>query len=220
MISLPTQGYLLSTPQPDSHNSHWLCGANNVAGAHSPNTGEPLLLQLTLDLADSRLELTLPISKLHLFYSWRCGIHEGTFFYKEDATGVAVLQYSRGTTDPDFPYTGYPDYFPSQEVDLIKVDPAEQAIVDEINNGGDRGFELGLKRPDLSAPRHQVGGRPRLVQPAVEIECPLCNRQMPLLATIGDEATDGQAFTGNPYVQVVYHLCASCTVVGAYNVCD
>jgi len=43
---------------------------------------------------------------------------------------------------------------------------------------------------------------------------------MPLLASVGNQTGSALGFTDNDFVQTVFFLCDTCTVVTAYNICD
>jgi hypothetical protein len=80
---------------------------------------------------------------------------------------------------------------------------------------------------DLFAPRHQLGGYPFIYNPSKTF-CPVCSKEMPVLAaicdsTIGNDAFGVEAensFTGNGGVQMLFQFCRDCSVVSAYQSCD
>jgi hypothetical protein len=96
--------------------------------------------------------------------------------------------------------------------------PLEQHTLELLNRGIDPPRNLTY----LEEPSHQVGGEPYLIQQNLEtrIECVDCGGTMPFFACIGDDAFGKGKFTGNPYVQVVFHFCPRCEVICAYQQCD
>ena len=202
--------------------AHSLCGAQQIVGAISPNSGLPLLLVASLDAADPRLGISSSKAKtLHLLYSWTCGISDGDFTYRQTNEGVEILAYSRGPAHSDFPYENYPKFFPQITVELEALTAEEQAIIKQMNRGIDGERRLSRVAPQLVAPRSQVGGEPRLLQwPLPPYTCPACGGPMPLLASIGNENGSAIGFTDNEFVQTLFFLCNACTVFTAYNMCD
>jgi hypothetical protein len=66
-ISHSSTGYFLNPAK--SRFSHSLCGPQDIDGAVSPNSGLPLLLVASIDLADPRLGISRSkVNKLHLLY--------------------------------------------------------------------------------------------------------------------------------------------------------
>lgn len=126
----------------------------------------------------------------------------------------------------DFPYPDYPRFFPRRRVGLKAIPAKQQGLIRHLMND-----ELDL--PDsyqhLNEAKHQIGGQAFLSQPppCEGFQCPVCTDAMPFFATICDNAEGPNVtneyrlgFTNNSCVQVVYHLCRRCCVVGAYQICD
>lgn len=205
-----------------ARSAHSLCGAQQIAGAISPNSGRPLLLVASLDTADPRIGISSSkVKTLHLLYSWTCGISDGDFTYRESSEGVEILAYATGPAHDDFPYENYPAFFPRIAVELEALTTEEQAVIKQMNRGMDGEVPLRRVAPQLVAPRSQVGGEPRLLQwPLPPYTCPVCRGPMPLLASIGNENGSAIGFTDNEFVQTLFFLCNACTVVTAYNMCD
>jgi hypothetical protein len=222
ILACPTQGYLMvpatSTPP---HDGHILGGAQNIAGAVSPNSGKRLLQLAQINTSDRRLELqTAGFEMLPLLYSWTCDIHQGNFTYRVRPGAIEVLQFTQGRAYTDFPYENYPDAFAPQFMDLSPLSANDQKIILELNDRSARRTSP-HRRTILDSPRHQVGGIPRLVQEEeFSLTCPHCAGEMPMFASIADDNGTPSGFTGNPYVQVVYHLCRACWVVSCYNISD
>jgi hypothetical protein len=222
ILARPIQGHLMvpamSAP---SYDGHMLCGHQNIAGAVSPNSGRRLLQLAQINTSDPRLELaSANFEVLPLLYSWTCDIHHGTFTYRVGRGAVALLDFQRGQAYSNFPYDNYPDSFPPLSMELSPISATDQQIILELNDR-DAACASPHRRTFLDAPRHQVGGIPRLMQDEeFSFNCPVCTGEMPFLASIADDNGTPRGFTGNAYIQVVYHLCRACWVVTAYNICD
>jgi hypothetical protein len=220
MVAYSSMGFFLVPGE--SVYAHALCGTQHLSGAISPNSGLPLLLVASLDLADPRLEVSnSKIRILHLLYSWTCGICEGDFTYRESDQGVEILSYSKGPTESDFPYEHYPVSFPRVELQLQLLTSEEQAVIKQVNRreGGSMSRARQLLR--VKIPHAQVGGEPRLMQwPLAPRLCEICGGSMPLLASIGNQNGSARGFTDNDFVQTIFLLCNTCTVVTAYNLTD
>ena len=219
MISYTSAGYFLELAGADSR--HALCGPQHINGAVSPNSGLPLLLVASLDTADARLGISnLKLDTLHLLYSWTCGISADVFSYRESSKGLEIIRYTKGPTQASFPYENYPPFFPRVGVDLKALTSDEQAIIERANRRESGALAL-ARQFRLAVPRSQVGGEPRLMQwPLRACHCPICGDAMPLLASIGNQTGSALGFTDNDFVQTVFFLCDTCTVVTAYNMCD
>jgi hypothetical protein len=216
------QGYFLHQDPLASGDGHACCGPCTIRGAVCPNCSAPLLQFVNFDLRDPRLGLsTFRARHLPLLFCWRCPLAQEPFAYRllEDG-GVDLIACGIGEPEIDFPYPDYPAAFPAAKFGLVPLTDAQQATVADLNAGAisDQKLVDGLL---LDVPRHQIGGEPYLVQPGMgAMVCPKCKVELPLLATIGDDTVDGRGFTGNDYVQVLYFLCANCSVVTAYQTCD
>ncbi len=227
-LSVPKQGYFveLNTGRvTSSKHLHSFCGSHEVDGAWCPNCDKPLLRFLALDAGDKRLELPLaPHGTVSLFFCWTCNIAQSyPFLYAIQGEGsIRLLQYGRGGAIRDFPYEDYPVHFPLAEAHLVQIPEADQRVIRQINTDEVDWNALHPKYQELDKPRHQVGGEPYLVQRdrSYRMRCSMCAQPMPFLAAIADSCLDKRGFTGNPYVQVLFHYCRRCTVVGAFQQCD
>jgi hypothetical protein len=220
VISRSSTGYFL---EPTKHRSpHALCGPKHIDGAVSPNSGLPLLLVASLDPADTRLGISRSkTDTIALLYSWTCGISDGDFTYRQSAQGVEILAYNKGPAHGDFPYSNYPVFFPRVAVELQALTSEEQTAIRQINRREVGSVSIARRFPRLAVPRAQVGGEPRLMQwPVSTCVCPVCGGSMPLLASIGNGTGSALGFTDNDFVQMVFFLCDTCTVVTACNMCD
>lgn len=201
-------------------------GCCELSGAISPNTGLPLtqFARLTLDRGRFWIPAwTLP--EIHFLYSWKCKIHEGDFSYRYVNGTIEVVEFCEGFENYEgFPYEDYPLFFEETYCELNAIDDEDHAIIVELNNpDGDPDFKYGNDRAwQLSVPRHQFGGVPYLLDSDnPEKYCPICNDEMTVVATIGNDSfSKNDGFFGNDFVQVVCWACGPCQVVSARNYCD
>jgi hypothetical protein len=238
--AVPRQGYILKIREDSSYRpkyQHKFFGNHDIRGAVSPNTGKPLVLFLTIDLNDRRVSIPRsPIPNVFLLYSWRCYISQGDFYYQIDgANSIKILEYQKGLWEDDgpncsdFPYEPYPEYFPEAKAQLVKVSERYQAFICSVNTEGRDAIEdlpYDIYR-DVTDPKHQLGGEPYLIQGFCNERsggeartCPICRQTHPFFATVADYASGGLSLCGNSCVQVVFHYCPRCQVVGAYHECD
>ena len=197
--SVPEAGFELVLDQSDGVGRHVFCGDHEIAGADCPNCCAPLMQMMVLDVSDEQLTLgQLGVERVPLLFCWRCNIAQGVTQYQllRDG-GIELLKFKRGTQGPDFPYDDYPESFPRATFDLVAVS-GEQSL----------------------APRHQVGGKPYLMQGLRDIRCKVCRRRMSFLACVADGATEGRSFVDNSFVQVLFHICPTDAVVASYHECD
>jgi len=168
-----------------------------------------------LDLGECSYE------SLGLFFCWTCNLaqHDLCYEVKPDG-GIHLLHYGQGGAVTDFPYEDYPVFFPAKVVKLREASLEEQEIIAALNSRALSEWQVEAKFPALGRPRHQVGGEPYLLGNEMEMRCPLCGRAMPFFASVGDDTGTPRGFTENPYVQVMFHFCRSCQVVGAYQETD
>lgn len=214
-------GYFLVPSVEPAHALHSV-GGSNESGAVSPNSGKPLLRLMTVDLSDQRIPVKINGCRFaRFYYSWTCGIHEGPFYYKLLNESIAILKYQRGISSDDFPYAGYPTSLPAELRRLELISQQDQDLIQQMNVDAPDAFEISERRPDLATPRCQIGGVPRCMQwPLSSLKCPECGAEMPVFASVGDSLAQGFRMTGNEFVQVVYHVCLACAILGAYNLCD
>jgi hypothetical protein len=223
---------------------HTLCGPQDVPGAECMTCRRPLLLMLTLDLTDKRLKfITKPqrvellllgkgpevtpdfrtLTDLPLYYCWACG--NPLTYRLNKGGGVDVLDHTRLTMadfKPERP--DYPQYLPARRLRLTPIPHDVQKLIHRSNQGELKGDEKysGANSPYLR-PRHQIGGEPYLVQGNASDSrqtCDLCDKDMPIVAVVGDECGRKGGFVGDAFVQVIFHCCDSCQVVVAMNECD
>ena len=151
----------------------------------------------------------------------------GPFYYRlMGDDGIVLLQYGLGGVASDFPYPAYPSVFPESGAWLLPLTDVAQQIISRLNRGEREIINYGAldisPYGELDQVHHQIGGEPFLVQENFEdsLACPVCRETMPFLANIGDACLDPAGLIGYDAVQVIYHFCAQCRVVGAYQLCD
>lgn len=224
MKSIYRTGYFLQ-PAPENVATAFMIGGKYYgAGAVSPNSRTRLLQLASLGVTEGPLRLPgWPSPSINLLYGWTCAICEGTFSYRQRDNDIDIVECVRGESYSDFPHPYYPEAFREVYVEPLALTQEQQAIIVQLNSSnGDAEFQLANSNPDLSTPRHQVGGEPYYVSGRSWCPvCPLCKKQMPFLASIGNSTfCDSLGFAGNEFVQVVYHLCHACNVLSARNVAD
>ena len=206
----PAKGYIVDfrpAPHEQIPFTHVFCGPQELDGAICPNCHKPLLRFLALDTADPRLDMQeCSVSVVSLLFCWTCNVAQSEFFYQIRRDGsIKLLRYGGGGVEIDFPYEDYPVFFPGAPAVLR---PIEAVPRNE------------LARFHASYESSQVGGEPYLLQGGHPLRCLLCGVDMPFLASISDDCLDERGLVGSTDVQVVYHFCRECCVVGAYQECD
>ena len=226
MTPLFANGYFIKASPAGQNGSHIIGGACTFANAISPNSGRPLLQVASICLADPKLPNTaLQIPVIPLLYGWTCALCESTFAYKIQHHNIEILQYLAGPAHDDFPYANYPQAFPAIKVELCAIPAATQGVIHQLNSASDMDTRshLSLANPKLSTPRHQLGGEPYFLQgyPAAT-PCPQCKDHMYFLAAFGNDTLNGskQGFVNNDFVQLIYEICPSCTIVAVNNYAD
>lgn len=228
-----SQGYFFDfvADLPDNEFHHQFCGTHDIPGAICPNCEKPLLLFLMLDKHDTRLNLQdFPRDSLPLLWCWTCNIAQKPMYYKISREGYFQwLMFGKAGVERHFPYANYPLNFPRAYIRLIPLMEEQQTTIKSVNRGEIDYYDLSPELQNLCTPAHQIGGEPYLVQQNPDyqhqvlrewVTCPICHRIMPFLAAIGDKTVNRKGFTGNEYVQVLFHYCACDHVVSAFNQCD
>jgi hypothetical protein len=200
--------------------THEWCGEHKIPGAMCPHCKKPLLRLLSLNAADTQLDLG-KAAVAPLLYCWTCTIPYGVFRYRVTKSGSVKLVDVPGPVEnvfpfgPAGPYEGYTGRFPLRRVALKPLSRKEQ----ELQRAALTDEDVLL---DLTA-RHQVGGHPPIHNPE-EVECSGCGEEMPLLAAICDDAAGNrlevpaeQSFTDNCSLQMVFHYCRRCSEMAAYH---
>jgi len=224
MLFLPGDGFFVGPASASGDLT--LGGSCLLHGAISPNTGSQLtqFARVRIDTgAFSIPDWQLP--DIRFLYSWKCNIHEGSFSYRYLRNSIEIVEYIEGTGDHDcFPYENYPEAFQEVHRELKGVSESDQQIIRQLNSPDcDPAFEFSSPRADeLSVPRHQFGGIPYLLDPEMpEKECILCDKEMLLVAAIGNDSYSNEyGFSGNDFVQILYWACPKCHVISALNFCD
>jgi hypothetical protein len=224
----PEAGYWLNFSPKPTDILHDFCGTHDIAGAIYPNCNKPLMRVLSLYAEDGRLAFD-PVRHpvVHLLYCWTCSLPFGQFSYKVAGNGsVELLHVPPRQPKLEFgmegPYDGFQGIFPHRHVALQPMTADEQKTLQaRVLSDSEDDDE------DLFAPRHQLGGYPFIYNPSKTF-CPVCSKEMPVLAaicdsTIGNDAFGVEAensFTGNGGVQMLFQFCRDCSVVSAYQSCD
>jgi thiol-disulfide isomerase/thioredoxin len=215
----PKQGYWLRLVEKKSLSfSHQLGGAHDIPGAGCPNCKKPLLQLLSLDPADERINLAAcPLDRFPVLYCWTCNVAQDDFYYQLQGKEVRLIKYKKGGVELDFPYRKYPVYFPASLAELHPLTNREQDAIHAINQGDEDAED---ENPNLSVPAHQIGGEPIYLDRGRSLRCLACKSEIPLLATVADNAGKQRSFTRNEFVQVMVFVCRKCWVVGCYQQCD
>jgi hypothetical protein len=194
------------------------CGQHSINGGICPNCNKPLLRLLSLNV--STILPSCPMDVLHFLFCWTCEIAQGVFSYKFTTNAIEVLEYKVGQIVLDFPYDNYPIFFPEKRVQLIKIPRQFQKIICDVNSST-LDFWLASKYvPQLVEPCHQFGGEPYLVNIPMSLICPICGIDMPFILSISDNSGTREGFTGNEYVQMIFHICVNCCIISVYQICD
>jgi hypothetical protein len=156
-----------------------------------------------------------------LFFAWTCEISRDVFTYRiQSEDRIEILHYRQGPAYADFPYANYPAYFPARLFELRKITSEEQKTIAAVNRRRLKRSTIHDDRPDLVRPLHQFCGEPYLVNSPREVTCPVCHGEMPVYASASDETMSERGFVHSNFVQVLFHLCAPCAVVTAYQLAD
>jgi hypothetical protein len=217
----PLHGFRLNFKPKAGEHKHDFCGPIKIRGAACPNCAKPLLRVLSLDPADSRLNVDpATTSAIHLLYCWTCSIPYGVFSYRIRSDGAVALlglpPAHEGAFGPDGPYDGYTGKFPLRKVGLVALSEEEREEEKLAQSDPDAALDL--------FPKHQVGGFPVILNPQA-VACPACLRPSPFLAVICDDASGNRpgevpaeaSFVDNLEVQMVFHFCRGCSIVSAYH---
>lgn len=224
----PKHAYLLNFSPKPGEVQHTFCGTHAIPGATCPNCNKALLRILSLCAKDSRLNVDgAKTPFVHLLYCWTCSIPYGEFSYRVNGDGsVDIVQIPERQPDSEFglegPYDGYTGVYPPLKIALTPMDDVGDARLAEAR----KNLEYDLD-DELFEPRHQIGGSPFLYNPQT-LACPRCSKEMPLLASICDDATGNDprkdevltTFVGNGGVQMVFQFCRDCAIVSAYHSAD
>lgn len=215
---------------------HTLGGKSDLPGAVCHPCGRPLLLMMSLDVRDPRLNLKLPqgrrdepldgperdLHDLPLLYCWSCG---ADLDYRLSPNGgIDVLNHTKSRWPTScLPYDPYPESFPRRDLRLVPIPPHVQRLIRKNNAKHLDGVTLSPEARRYLRPALQVGGEPVFVQKlslAGGWDCTLCGGDSPFLAAVADPPKYGKGFHDNSYLQVVFHWRQVCQVLNAYHECD
>jgi hypothetical protein len=226
-------GYLPAYSTPSKF-LHTVGGMHHVVGAECPNCAKPLMLHLTLDMADQRVHIdSVNLAHLRLFYCSRCSLSWHPFCYTlVDDSSIIVQTVYRGETKWDDWYDdGGTDQFPERRFDLVPVPSGLQTLCNKLNRGcalsidETRAFATytnAFASQDCGAYPivdvfTQIGGRSFLSQRLDDPICDICHRngkreRMRFLASMVNDAKNEIriSFQG---VQIVFFFCRKCRSV-------
>jgi len=228
IYAVPSQGYLLESSPKAINNAkyiHYFCGLNKDKQAICPNCKSPLYRILSLDTSDPRLQLeNAPFKYLTLLWCWKCILsYSKIFSYVIAKDGnISIWQYNKHKDiSADFPYKDYPLFFPEVQIELIPVSEQLQELIEKVNDNEVSQSKARTENGQIIKPNNQIGGEPYLLHPIMKyLRCKLCNKRMPLFASIGDENTNSKGFADYEYQQTLFFYCRNCYVVSAFNQCD
>jgi hypothetical protein len=203
---------------------HYFCGPQSIRGAWCPNCQKPLLPLAIVDATDPRVDLgEMLLLSIPLMYCWRCGIPKADFYYRvitEDE--IHIVEYCKGDPEVGFPYDDYPVFFPGSPCVLRELSGDEQRALDGLSVGEIIEADIVNSAPHLVGQPHQIGGRPFLLQidSGDALSCPICGQLLSFFANIGNRCADPRGIVGYSHVQLLFHVCHRCSVVGARNRAD
>lgn len=230
------QGYLIDFCDHTDSYQHYFCGPHETKGAFCPNCDKPLLRILNIDLTDPRLLLTkVRFSMLPLFFCWTCYLSIERFYYRVTSDGIEILSYGKGRFEQEssygIPYSDYPLFFDGTDIILTPLTEEHQnfnSFCNEFQHDPhnpekkEQFNEFVKNNEEFYAIYHQIGGEPLFPVQIWEtwyMKCPVCTREMPFFASIGDYCLDPRGFTSST-VHLVYVYCKHCNVVGAFAQSD
>ena len=188
----------------------------------------PIHLVMTFDLSDRRVPFAQPgVSELPLFYSFQYDGSGLTYRVVDDDAVEIVQQPSRDFED-DFPYEGYPPFFPQLPISLSERIGIDQYFEDDFLQ---QQWREELERATtgawvlddvdrISLVEGLMQGPPRSVCPA-----PGCDKQpMKLLTVLRGDLIAGFHFWSDeefgPWVDITYEYCPNCFVIHTEQQCD
>ncbi len=194
-----------------------------IQSVHSKNLNLALLRHEWMHLTN--------LIRVPLYYCWHCPIMSQRFSYQIGTNEklFELLEYGKGAQGD--PYTSNDEYPREiQEINLqyfriSKKDQELQSLANE-HDLSTRAFvgkhRNHIKRHNLNIPNHQLGGIPLLLQGIPDdINCPKCTQQMFFFVSIGNwYGLKFKWMCGNPFVQILYHICPQCGVVSCEGYTD
>jgi hypothetical protein len=227
---------------------HCFGGSHSVDGALCPNCIKPLMLHLTLDLRDPRLQFErtrIKLERLRLYYCMRCALSWQDFSYQiVDDESIRICEANHGpVTWMDWQKSGGGvDEFPPRPFTLTPIPARLQDLWNRISNlprqgtlspeefadlkslTASRAFPVATFNPDYYYV-NQVGGRSLLCQGIPDPTCPHCSAltrkgaKMYFLACLYHDAGD-HLRVAFKCTQIVFFLCPVCMSVKVVHRCD
>ncbi|MHB0938005.1 MAG: hypothetical protein ACYC6A_16575 [Armatimonadota bacterium] len=224
--TLIPQGYLLFDSNPKiSPYQHLRFGKVNRKDARCPCCRRPFFRMLEIDISDPRLGLSgMPFSCLPLYYCFTCRLGLDHFYYRVNADNSveSITKRFTGEGDPFHMTIRWPDESGAR---LQPLTIEEQAFL----AGSYKDMPLSWSVHEEPPPFHQlyghndqIGGIPFLDCDWEDYQffCPLCEQEMPFLATFAAATPDGTPLCGKENdIQLVYAFCPACQVVGTIHTC-
>lgn len=222
-------GHLVILDHP-SQWQHVFGGEHNLDGSQCPNCAKPLILHLTLDCADARLNLSgLDLATFPLLYCMRCALCWADFTYKVAASErLEIRTAGEGALMPEWYESVNGDVFPQRPVSLNPLPADIQQLYDKLNarsvlsdeeEAVVAAFTGHFAIPEVGGYPivdviNQVGGRAFLLQPFEDPLCEECGEPMFFLASLCNDPRQTLRVTYDGG-QIVFYLCKSCRVVTA-----
>lgn len=198
---------------------HRIGGTHQIEGANCPNCGKPLMLHLSLNTSDERLNLSsLPFRWLPLLYCMRCELAHSDFVYRiVGDSAIEILEYIPGEVMPCWEELGIGEAFPESSLHLERLPEPFQRLSDKLNHcialNEDEKIQYCQTSENWALPR--VGG-----YPVVAAINQLCGRgfliqslpdpvfrgeHLMFLASLCNEKRAGVRFTWDGY-QIVFWI--------------
>ena len=207
-----------------------------MAGAACANCQKPLMLHLTLDCADGRLNLVgQPFKLLPLLYCMRCALCWHDFQYEviNDSAICVIESFSGELLTEDWREAVGVDIFPPRTITLEPIPARVEALYDRLN--------AGLKITDAEEAEicsctgqyadpdvggypivdviNQVGGRSFLGQRLNDPACPKCDQPMAFIASLTNDKRQSIVVSYDG-IQIVFFFCVKCHVVHVQHSAD
>ncbi|MCP3933362.1 MAG: hypothetical protein GY705_30200 [Bacteroidetes bacterium] len=215
---------------------HYYGGEHSIEDAECPNCNKPLILHLTLDTSDTRLNISNKIfSKMPLVYCMRCSLSWYDFQYQILSNEkVRLIQYYEGeTVQDDWDEEIGVESFPKIKFGLKPVPKDVESLYDKLNSGAelteDEESEIAKFTDKYAIPEvggypivdisNQIGGRAFLCQQLDDPVCPGCEKDMYFIASLTNDKRNSLKITFNG-VQIVYFYCPDCYLVHVQHSCD
>ncbi len=209
--------------------NHFYGGEHSINGAECPNCNKPLILHLTLDPNDIRLNLkNNKFDQLPLLYCMRCSLSWYDFIYKiKSEKEISIIEaYNGEILKEDWDEAVGGDKFKKRKISLKPVPIEVQSIYDKLNRNHDITendeveickFTGNYADPEVGGypivdVSNQIGGIAFLSQKLDDPVCPDCKEEMRFLASLTNDEKNSFiiSFDG---VQIVFFYCHHCSII-------